>query len=593
MWDVFISHAREDKADVARPLAVRLQKSGLAVWIDEQTLALGDSLREKIDEGLSQSRYGVLILSPSFFAKRWPRKELDGLFSREETEGKVILPVWHNISAEVVAQASPLLAGRLAASTRDGIDSVAESILAVVRPDTLALPPTVDDLFDRDASISMPAADRLAADESVDLAGIVAALRGLNPVTTLAARTYLARVPDRSAPLMVGLVVNAHRDWHAATLVPDCFHPTHRRYCEDELAKLARDSDEPDVARKAIESLGFLGASGWGWSLFERLKGSSGYYYDKLEYYVVLAIARMFQLRTDEWGWHQSYVSELRNLFDTLERTIRLAAEHGWRSTTFGSLMDVLALCPIDRADLFLGEWLASDHPDLRRLAARSLGQMRLRRTVPYLIDRLEDAASRHEVLMALGNIGGADAVSALTRVILEDGPDGAAGAALSAATETVEDPLELQRIADMLLDKGVSEECFVYRGMGINGDSRFSDRVRRGLDHRDPTVRAHSALAFARLAGETAIKRLREMLREAGSPMERSLIAAALLVASRFELDTGLVDQLRVDLRVESYMYKRLTRDDLLGVLRACPSEQPRRMADAWSRVYATMPDY
>src|SRR5687768_15661208 len=125
MWDVFISHAREDKATVARPLAERLQMSGLTVWIDEQTLTLGDSLRQKIDEGLSQSKYGVLVLSPNFFAKKWPKRELDALFTREDAEGKVVLPVWHNISAEEVARAAPLLASRLAASTTEGLDYVA------------------------------------------------------------------------------------------------------------------------------------------------------------------------------------------------------------------------------------------------------------------------------------------------------------------------------------------------------------------------------------------------------------------------------------------------------------------------------------
>ena len=68
-YDVFISHASEDKADVARPLAAHLQKLGLRVWLDEFELTLGDSLRRKIDHGLSKSKYGLVILSPAFFSK--------------------------------------------------------------------------------------------------------------------------------------------------------------------------------------------------------------------------------------------------------------------------------------------------------------------------------------------------------------------------------------------------------------------------------------------------------------------------------------------------------------------------------------------
>ena len=52
LWDVFISHASEDKEEVARPLARALQEEGYCVWLDDNELSLGDSLRLKIDEGL-------------------------------------------------------------------------------------------------------------------------------------------------------------------------------------------------------------------------------------------------------------------------------------------------------------------------------------------------------------------------------------------------------------------------------------------------------------------------------------------------------------------------------------------------------------
>ena len=129
MWDVFISHAWTDKEDIARPLAEALRRKGLRVWYDEFTLTLGDSLRRSIDRGLAESRYGVVILSPNFFAKEWPQKELDGLAAREVDSGKVILPVWHNVKWEDVRRFSPTLADKLAVSTAKGIDAVVEEIL--------------------------------------------------------------------------------------------------------------------------------------------------------------------------------------------------------------------------------------------------------------------------------------------------------------------------------------------------------------------------------------------------------------------------------------------------------------------------------
>lgn len=133
-WDVFISHAWEDKEAVARPLADALTQQGLGVWYDEFTLTIGDSLRRSIDYGLAHSTYGLVILSPSFFAKEWPQRELDGLVARESGGEKVILPVWHDVTKEDVAPYSPMLADRLAALTSEGLEVVVQKIIQVVRP---------------------------------------------------------------------------------------------------------------------------------------------------------------------------------------------------------------------------------------------------------------------------------------------------------------------------------------------------------------------------------------------------------------------------------------------------------------------------
>ncbi|HSV72423.1 MAG TPA: toll/interleukin-1 receptor domain-containing protein, partial [Chthonomonadales bacterium] len=132
MWDVFICHASEDKDEVARPLARLLESRGYRVWLDEQSLRLGDSLRQKIDEGLARSRYGVVILSPAFLEKEWPQRELDGLFARELNSGKVILPVWHELNAEEVAARVPTIAGRIAVRTSEGLETVARRIADVL-----------------------------------------------------------------------------------------------------------------------------------------------------------------------------------------------------------------------------------------------------------------------------------------------------------------------------------------------------------------------------------------------------------------------------------------------------------------------------
>jgi hypothetical protein len=131
-WDIFISHASEDKTTAALPLAEHLIRSGLRVWLDRCELMLGDSLRQKIDDGLAHSAYGVVILSNAFFAKDWPKRELDGLLAIEEGGRKAILPVWHGVDKATVARHSPLLASRLAVNTKDGVLLVAQAIARVV-----------------------------------------------------------------------------------------------------------------------------------------------------------------------------------------------------------------------------------------------------------------------------------------------------------------------------------------------------------------------------------------------------------------------------------------------------------------------------
>lgn len=116
-FDVFISHATEDKESIVRPLAFELQSSGLRVWYDEFELKLGDSLRRKIDAGLTNSKFGIVVLSHPFFRKNWSQYELDGLVTREMTGEQIILPIWHNISKQEVISYSPSLADKLARST--------------------------------------------------------------------------------------------------------------------------------------------------------------------------------------------------------------------------------------------------------------------------------------------------------------------------------------------------------------------------------------------------------------------------------------------------------------------------------------------
>ena len=132
-YDAFISHASEDKEAFVRPFASELAKE-MRVWYDEFSLKLGDRLSESIDRGLRSSRYGVVVLSHAFFAKRWPAAELSALVTRANNSGKpVIIPIWHGVNRQDVESYSPLLADLVAVTSTADVPAVARAIIARVR----------------------------------------------------------------------------------------------------------------------------------------------------------------------------------------------------------------------------------------------------------------------------------------------------------------------------------------------------------------------------------------------------------------------------------------------------------------------------
>lgn len=132
-WDVFLSHASEDKASVAIPLAQALQDRGVTVWLDKAELRIGDSLRRRIDRGLRSSRFAAVILSEHYFSKGWPQYEFDGIVTLTVDGRQSLLPIWHEITREQVASHSPSLADKLARSTSDTtVEDIAEEIAGMV-----------------------------------------------------------------------------------------------------------------------------------------------------------------------------------------------------------------------------------------------------------------------------------------------------------------------------------------------------------------------------------------------------------------------------------------------------------------------------
>lgn len=132
--DAFICHASEDKEDFVRPLAEALQAKNFDIWYDDFALMVGDSLRQSIDRGLANSRFGIVVLSSAFFSKNWPQYELNGLVAREMEGRKVVLPVWHKVSKDEVMAFSPPMADKVAVNTAiSSLSEVVEQLSEVLK----------------------------------------------------------------------------------------------------------------------------------------------------------------------------------------------------------------------------------------------------------------------------------------------------------------------------------------------------------------------------------------------------------------------------------------------------------------------------
>ena len=108
--DTFICHASEDKEFMAKPLHQALSEAGVYAWLDESEIRLGQSIRQKIDEGLANCRSATVILSRPFFMKNWVQYEMDGIVGRKMKGEILLFPIQHGITIEEIRNHSPSLA---------------------------------------------------------------------------------------------------------------------------------------------------------------------------------------------------------------------------------------------------------------------------------------------------------------------------------------------------------------------------------------------------------------------------------------------------------------------------------------------------
>ena len=98
-YDVFISHANKDKADIVDELYQSIEKLGVSIFYDKKSLEWGDNWKDKILNGVKKAEFAIIVISENFFDREWTEKELNEFLRRQNRNGqKLILPILHNIS---------------------------------------------------------------------------------------------------------------------------------------------------------------------------------------------------------------------------------------------------------------------------------------------------------------------------------------------------------------------------------------------------------------------------------------------------------------------------------------------------------------
>ena len=109
-YDVFISHATKDKNSYVDKLVEAIKKEGLSVFYDTECILWGDSIPEKIAEGLTNCTLAVVVISKNYFGRPWTEYEIRTLLNRQNQDNnKLVMPILYGVSKKQLMMHYPEL----------------------------------------------------------------------------------------------------------------------------------------------------------------------------------------------------------------------------------------------------------------------------------------------------------------------------------------------------------------------------------------------------------------------------------------------------------------------------------------------------
>ncbi|MBE5838372.1 toll/interleukin-1 receptor domain-containing protein [Butyrivibrio sp.] len=119
-YDVFLSHANADKAEIVDELNNSLEMLGVKVFYDKKSLEWGDNWKKRILDGTKKAEFAIIVISENFFDREWTEKELGEFLNRQNRNGqKLILPIVHGITNEDLRSKYPMVADIQAIDSKD------------------------------------------------------------------------------------------------------------------------------------------------------------------------------------------------------------------------------------------------------------------------------------------------------------------------------------------------------------------------------------------------------------------------------------------------------------------------------------------
>jgi hypothetical protein len=458
---------------------------------------------------------------------------------------------------------------------------------------------TIELLLSKDPAESIPAAQRLMEAAEPDLPRVLVNIKSrLSVSQEFSVRLLLGKFAQQSAPLMIEKVLNAASDWAGALATADLFTPAHRPYAADLLASKLTSQVHFDIGRMCIESLGYMGADRWSHKLLESIfaKGDPhGLYFDEYTYdkqysYVIEALARMFVLSQDN-----SYGEP--PIFDLEEGLIFIEKQGSLRKNPLlkPAVATILGEGTPAHGDMLLRRWIKSDKPYLRELAVFAVGFMRFSRATQALkeivLDASRDEFVSKQALLALSNIRTPASIESVIAAF-EERPQILSALAASRCLEAVEDDDTFCRLCKKLLEFDVLEKCWVYRACGLRNATEFLEPILAALHSAEESDRAHAALALARFDATQHRSLLLRVHEKAVNHMDKIMSGLALLLDTE-QPYANVIEELRMELPKESWMYQRQTREDIVNVLIQHKSQEAQLLGSSWKQIYAGSQDY